>query len=1643
MKRRRILALLLALSLAVSMNGMTVLAAGTGAAEGAEVSLDELSADGTQEASGDDAAEGAGQPGDTTGTEQTKSDSQPQDDSEGKADNDTESDVNPDDESGSEDGSETDDTTGEDFLGNDEADEVTEEEDSGTEELSAEEETEDPEADSADQETEEESGTATQSAVVRMVTFTDDTGMRITYDTNAAAAYIYTVSNGELTEVKNSDGTPVSGNVVLSQPDAGDTYGPFTRIGSSVFANNTEITYVKIPSGVTSISDGAFKNCSKLKGLYIPSKVESIGASAFEGCSSLTQLALPKSIQSIGARAFYGDARLFMVHMKDVDYAVLQTIGESAFEGCSSLEKFCSDVTFDFPESITTVGERAFYGCSKIPKVIMGNNVTSIGSYAFANCYSMSELSLSYSLELIPAYAFDNCTALQTVTMGNNSSAPFTEIAGYAFHNCKMLGSIELPDQVNVVRANAFEGCSALKRIYVKNGRATLEENAFPNGNPGICIMGSSESTASDYAADNILRFVAVDDSDTVEYYTYTSKLSGAGTDAAKPVTIKVTNTTNSSAADINTLNGGKGVTAGTKLYIYILFNGNSDIQLVPGSLKVNGTAITAASGGYYTYKMPIGGAVVSAEFAYTNSSVRINGTAENVSTALSNGRQLKVGQTTRLFLTSDHPQDENLIPTSKITYSVSPTASKSVASVASDGTIKALAVGSTVILAKVKDSDGQDITKTVTITVTSADVESIKVKAANYDSTVVTISENANGVQNASIDSLRVTKAYTFQLKATVYDADDDSMATALKWTSSDTKVAKLSAASTTAASSVNTVTIPAYTDGEATITVTATNADKTTVTEKFTISVKDYTPRLSASSITINPNLEEGTAIEVISAYGKGIDLTSVEMYDQKENLDYKDFELEYDEEDSTETISKFIVTTRDNLPNGTYNRRLKVKVVNTIYTIPLKIVVKKSVPSPKVAYVKNQPKLDLFRKNDGTEFNVTVSNLGNAKVADYILKPLTTSDDDKLFTDNFKVEYVDGSSCRITQQSEELLYTSKKKPAVTGYLVLTFEGYKSTITKEFKITIPTQTVTPSYALSRTSDTYYAGCAGQTIELQLLNKKNKNAVVDLNDGFEVKVKAVEGATRAVTEASVNDDGNIEMVMTGNPAAGKVYLEVSNDEWVKGKTFTYTYTIKTSTATPKISLTSATITMNPSYPEQSAGFGLKSNQTDTVISEEQTFYANVNAKTKASLLAEYNKLTVTYENGEGTVKITDPTIANGTYTFICDAAKYVYRESNQNANKLTLKVKVARAVPTVTAKGTLAFNTLAEQKKEDGSYTYVEKAELVFTKKNLPADGSYTYDEQKMLESITCNTKGYTGYEERFSWEIDEDNDKLIVSLKEWCPNRTYSFSITPTFTNGSGNQVSAKKINFNVKVYTGTIKVSLSAKGKLNLLDRTGEPTTTNSIVYTPKFTNLKDRVVEAKVYDAGGAQPIYGTTQESELFVVTVSENGLLYVMPKNGAELENNKTYKIMIWMKLADYTAFADYDGNGTWSGVLSVKTAQTLPKVTLDKSSVNLYLSNKDYVAAFVVDKQEVKAVKPAGKLLSIAFDEKDTKSAESFEINSISLPDGSLLVMLKLKDTVSYGNNTTNKIKMYVEFEGQDTNTAGTAITMSVKINK
>lgn len=1640
MRKRRVLALLLALSLTVSGNSMTVLAA----EQGGEPALATQEEETTETASGDEklTEETAGETDEESSAGEDKSEETGEigktDPGESKDEGDT-----------------------------DESSEKGKAEDPGQEEPVQDDSVSENNitADSEEtEETEEE-----QQAEVRIMTFTDDAGLRITYDANAARSYAEdaVIENGVLMSFSSD----VKGVVDLREKTE------ITSIGNA-FKNNTDVTYVMLPKTVASLADGAFQGCTALKGVSIPSRLTTVGANAFSGCSALTQIALPNSVTEIGANAFQGDSRLFMVNMVSANYAKLTTIGSSAFEGCSKLEFFCSDEEYKLPDSVTSIGDSAFKGCTKIEKVNMPDGVTSLGEAAYQGCSGIREVTIAAKLTVVSQSAFADCTNLTKLTFSIQVRDKVT-IRTLAFANCSKLASVEFPQKVRGIEKDAFKGCTALQRIYINNDDIDLAVGAFPNENKDLCIIGSKGSMAEEYAYDNgRLRFIAINEVGKTEYYTYTKALKSPLADGV--IKLTVAEKTGTSPQDINAITNAdgippynKGVKAGTKCYVIIDYGTWKDnVRLV--SLKCNGEDVKYEQGAYF-FIMPIGGAAITAEFELSSSNNTIQGNRDTIEGRLSSEAtydyniataRMKVGQSAKFYLVNSHGGGETKIPTAQVTYRVAN--GTGVVSVDKNGTIKALKTGNAGVEAKVTTASGT-VTKDVTIIVEETDIHHISLLVSNQNK-YLTVDKDATGVKGVSISTLDVWEDRKFGITAAAFgtEDDDEEMAVSFTWSSSDTKVAKLKKTSTTAASSENEITIPKGADGEATITVSAVGADKKKVTKQFIVSVQNYEPRLTATKITINPNQEAGaTTIGLIEAYGeKIVEGQTIEAYENKDNGE-KISGIKFEFLEKIGSVSTYKVSAFPGMKQATYNVKLQVKLENDatrVYEPALTIVVKESTPNPTVTF-DNKTKINLFYAHKKTKIQPIIGKLGDAEVSEYSLEPLTESDhknyeDDSKFTENFEIDSETGT---ITQKAERLLTNKSGKPVLTGYLVLKFKGYRSNIVKKYKITIPTQTVAPSYVLDRTTDTF-----GNRFEddrevlLQLLDKKTKQPIA-WDEGYHLEIDESSTCIDQLVEADLeeSEDGNVDIKVTipQTPMlkTSRLVMKISNSEWAEGKEFKFTYNIKIDTKSSKQSLKKATITLNATYPDAEESFELVSNHLDETITGEQVFDEQSTVKTQE----EYDRLDVTCTNGKGTIKLLDPDIKAGSYKYV-----YKYLDQDYKENKITLTVKVVKTMPTVTLKGTNAFNLAA---KSDGKY--VENSEMTMTVKNLPecqkyleSSGSessdselsqtinpkfYKLDAEATFNSIAFATKGCENWnaKEYFDFKWVEDTEgaggTIRISLKQPMAVKTYSLKMTPVYENDENPITLTRPIAFNIRIYNSAISsVKLSAKGKINLLDRSGEMTEKNAILYTPTVANLKDTLETVKLYENPPRRGDFtDESKESTLFEARVTlDKKSFYIVPKDGVELENNKSYTLYVWLKMDNFK-FGAATNEGIVCNPIKIKTAEVLPKVKTDKTAVDLYLSSKGYEATFVVQKTDEKAI---GAIKGIAFGEKDEKARDSFDITRFETKeDGSLLVHMKLKPGVFYGCNTTNKITMYIQFENQGRYTAGTPITMNVKINK
>lgn len=165
-----------------------------------------------------------------------------------------------------------------------------------------------------------------------------------------------------------------------------DTQGsPFDYVYNQYMYSdeNTKITHLIIPDGVTSIQGGHL--CFSLEEVTIPNSVTSIGNAAFMSCYELNNISLQGQVE---------------------------VIGNYAFSNCTNL------TSISLPNSIKTIGEHAFCHCSKLSSISIPENVKTIKSTSFEDCGGLSTISIPKGISTIEKLAFKDCGKIEKVYSG-------------------------------------------------------------------------------------------------------------------------------------------------------------------------------------------------------------------------------------------------------------------------------------------------------------------------------------------------------------------------------------------------------------------------------------------------------------------------------------------------------------------------------------------------------------------------------------------------------------------------------------------------------------------------------------------------------------------------------------------------------------------------------------------------------------------------------------------------------------------------------------------------------------------------------------------------------------------------------------------------------------------------------------------------------------------------------------------------------------------------------------------------------------------------------------------------------------------------------------------------------------------------
>jgi hypothetical protein len=253
---------------------------------------------------------------------------------------------------------------------------------------------------------------------------------------------------------------------------------------------NTSVTSVSIPSGVTDIGAQAFWGAKGLTNVSLPNTLLTIGGMAFEGCANLMSIIIPDSVTSVARGAFAECLKISTLavgpnlQFEQGQGGLGQIFGPSNnithliyTEGTQSTYPFepapaTKISTVTLPSTLTNIADDSFNSPS-LTNVSIPDGVLSIGRGAFQQS-GLVNVVIPNSVTNIGGSAFGSCTNLQSVVLPSSLS----RIQSFTFWDCKSLSSIAIPPSVKSIEDSAFS-YSGLKSISLPQGLTNLGIWAF------------------------------------------------------------------------------------------------------------------------------------------------------------------------------------------------------------------------------------------------------------------------------------------------------------------------------------------------------------------------------------------------------------------------------------------------------------------------------------------------------------------------------------------------------------------------------------------------------------------------------------------------------------------------------------------------------------------------------------------------------------------------------------------------------------------------------------------------------------------------------------------------------------------------------------------------------------------------------------------------------------------------------------------------------------------------------------------------------------------------------------------------------------------------------------------------------------
>ena len=244
--------------------------------------------------------------------------------------------------------------------------------------------------------------------------------------------------------------------------------------------DHSQFTEITIPASVTNIGWYVFKNCENLKKIIDYSiEPQTIDANVFKDVSEDVTVYVSK-----GSKEAYSQAENWN---RFSNFVELPAVGDTFTSGDFLYTVLSSE---EFEVSVAAADPEALAGDVEIPAVAdnegLGYTVTALSGYGFNSCSNLRGLTIPATVTTIGRSAFSTSKVFESIEV-NGENSVYSSAEGVLFNKDKtelltcpagIKGDYSVPTSVRNIGADAFMS-SSLSRVELQEGLKTIGNSAF------------------------------------------------------------------------------------------------------------------------------------------------------------------------------------------------------------------------------------------------------------------------------------------------------------------------------------------------------------------------------------------------------------------------------------------------------------------------------------------------------------------------------------------------------------------------------------------------------------------------------------------------------------------------------------------------------------------------------------------------------------------------------------------------------------------------------------------------------------------------------------------------------------------------------------------------------------------------------------------------------------------------------------------------------------------------------------------------------------------------------------------------------------------------------------------------------------